>query len=140
MEVILSLTAKQTNPGCEPEVIELITKGTLERIENGWQICYKETDLTGLAGVTTKFRLEGDQVTLNRSGKLNSQMVFREGSSHNSLYEMEFGALMISVSAKLVRYDITENGGTVDLVYTIEIEQTDGGTIEYHLELNKENR
>lgn len=140
MDVILSLTGKQINPGCEPETIELITKGTLEPIENGWQISYEESDLTGLAGVTTKFRLEGDQVTLDRSGKLNSQMVFREGVSHNSLYEMEFGALMISVCAKLVRYEISEQGGTVDLIYTIEIEQSDGGRIEYHLELKRENR
>jgi hypothetical protein len=32
-------------------------------------------------------------------------------------------------------YAIDENGGTVDLTYGIDIEQSAGGLVEYHLDI-----
>lgn len=134
-EVVLSLRGRQSYVDQEPEVIELVTEGTLEEIDGGWNIRYEESDLTGLAGVTTEFRVEPGKVVLTRTGKLNSQMVFMEGVFHDSLYQLEFGALMITVCASKIKWDLSENGGTVDLVYGIEIEQTAAGVVDYHLEI-----
>ena len=97
--------------------------------------CYEESDLTGLAGVSTTFQVEDKTVTLIRSGKLNSQMVFQEGVPHDSLYQMEFGALMLTVCAIQVKTNLTEEGGTIDLKYSIEVEQNAAGMIEYHLDI-----
>lgn len=133
--VMLRILGKQFYDGQEPDVIELVTEGTLERLENGWEIRYEESDMTGLEGVTTIFAVEPEQITLTRTGRLNSQMVFRVGVMHDSLYQMEFGALMISVCATDIRSDISEKGGTVDLVYGIDIEQSAGGLVEYHLDI-----
>lgn len=133
--VVLSLCGKQYYPEQDPEVIELVTEGTLEFADNGWNICYEESDLTGLAGVTTTFRVEQDKVILRRTGKLRSEMVFREGICHDSLYQMEFGALLITVCAKQIEADLCDRGGTVDLVYSIEIEHGNGGLVEYHLDI-----
>lgn len=132
---VLRLCGKQYYPGQEPEVIELVTDGTIEFVNGGWDICYEESDLTGLAGVTTTFRVEPGKVTLRRAGKLRSEMVFQEGVSHDSLYQMDFGALMITVCAKQIEASITARGGTVDLVYSIEIEHGNAGLVEYHLEV-----
>ena len=115
--------------------MELVTEGTMEYVDGGWDICYEESDLTGLAGVTTTFRVEPGKVTLRRTGKLRSEMVFVEGISHDSLYQMEFGALLITVCAKQIQASIGDQGGVVDLVYSIEIEHGDAGIVEYHLEL-----
>ena len=134
-EVVLSICGRQTYQGQEPDTIELVTEGTMEYRNNGWDISYEESDLTGLEGVTTTFRIEDGKIVLKRSGKLNSQMVFQEGLSHDSLYQMEFGALMMTVTGKKVAHNLTEAGGTVDLVYSIDIEQTAGGTIDYHLDV-----
>ena len=134
-DVVLSICGRQTYQGQEPDTIELVTEGTMEYRSNGWDISYEESDLTGLEGVTTTFRIEDGKIVLKRSGKLNSQMVFQEGLSHDSLYQMEFGALMMTVTGKKVAHDLTEAGGTVDLVYSIDIEQTAGGTIDYHLDV-----
>jgi len=134
--VLLSICGRQFYPGQEPDVIELVTEGFLERDGEGWNLTYEESALTGLQGVTTTFRVEPGKVTLDRVGKLNSQMVFQEGVFHESLYQMEFGALMLTVCASKVRYDLTEAGGTIDLTYGIDIEQSAAGVIEYHLEIN----
>ena len=63
-------------------------------------------------------------------------MIFRVGEVHESLYKVEFGALMLSVMASRVEANITEaDGGVIDLTYAIEIEQSAAGVIDYHLEI-----
>ena len=135
-QVVLSICGKQSYAGQEPDVIELVTDGTLEELTTGcWEICYEETALTGMEGVSTSFLVEPGKIVLTRSGKLSSQMIFREGIPHDSLYQMQFGALMLSVTASKMRYELSNEGGTVDLSYSIEIEQTAAGVIDYHLEI-----
>ena len=134
-EVVLSLRGTQTYEGQEPDVIELVTEGTMEFCEGGWNIAYEESDLTGLAGVTTTFRVEPDRVILERTGNLRSRMVFQKDVPHDSLYQMSFGTMMITVCAKYLFFDIVPDGGVVDLLYTIEIEHNTAGTVDYHLEI-----
>ena len=133
--VVLAIRGRQNYEDQEPDVIELTTDGTMEFRDGGWDICYEESELTGLSGVTTTFRVEPQQVILTRTGRLHSQMVFRLGQTHESLYQMEFGALMISVTARQVFFDIMPEGGSIDLAYEIEIEHSAAGTVDYHLDI-----
>ena len=133
--VVLSIRGQQHYADQEPEVIELVTEGTLEKTEQGWSISYEESDLTGLDGVRTTFHVTGKEMSLTREGKLNSHMVFKEGVPHDSLYEMGFGALMLTVCATKVDAKLNENGGTIDLVYSITVEQSEAGESEYHLDI-----
>lgn len=134
-EVVLAIRGRQTYEDQEPDVIELTTDGTMEFRDGGWDISYEETALTGMDGVTTLFRVEPDKVILTRTGKLRSQMIFQKGVIHESLYQMDFGALMIAVCAQFLYFDITPEGGMIDLVYTIDIENNSCGTVDYHLDI-----
>ena len=134
-EVSLSIRGSQRYQDQDPEVIELMTDGTMEFRNGGWDISYEETELTGMAGVTTTFRVEPGKVTLDRKGALKSRMVFQENVVHDSLYQMPFGALMLSVKATSVFFDIVPDGGVIDLSYNIEIENTQAGVIDYHLDI-----
>lgn len=131
--VMLSIKGRQAYLDQEPDTIELVTEGTLEYVDGGWNVCYEESELTGLAGVCTTFRVEKDRIILTRTGRLHSQMIFQEGVPHNSLYQMEFGALMITVCAKRMMVQLDESGGMIDLVYGIEIEKSTAGEVDYHL-------
>lgn len=133
--VMLRIQGRQYYGDQEPEVIELLTEGTLEFLDNGWNICYEESELTGLVGVTTTFRVEPGMVRLSRTGALRSEMQFREGVRHQSLYQMDFGALMLTVCARQISANISQRGGVVDLVYDVEIEHCEAGMVEYHLEV-----
>ena len=133
--VVLSIRGRQTYADQEPEIIELVTEGWMEFRNGGWDISYEESELTGLAGVTTTFRVEPGRVVLDRKGALNSRMVFEEGIAHDSLYQMAFGTLMLTVKATFVYYDIVADGGTIDLTYQINIENTEAGVIDYHLDI-----
>ena len=133
--VTLSIRGSQTYQDQEPEIIELVTEGTMEFRNGGWDISYEESELTGLAGVTTTFRVEPGKVTLTRKGPLNSTMVFQENVVHESLYQMPFGALMLAVKASRVFFDIVPDGGVIDLSYNINIENSEAGVIDYHLDI-----
>ena len=133
--VMLSIQGKQSYQDQEPEIIELVTPGEMEFRDGGWDISYQESQLTGLEGVTTTFRVEPEKVTLTRTGPLRSTMEFRVGQSHDSLYELEFGALMITVTTRHLFFDILPEGGCIDLTYDIEIEKTEGGQVDYHLDI-----
>ena len=136
LPVMLHIRGVQRYQDQDPDVIELTTEGTLERQKEVWEISYEESDLTGLEGVTTFFRVGPRGVVLKRTGKLDNQMIFMEGRRHESLYRMDIGALMITVKATKVESAITEAGGTVDIHYNIEIEDTTAGTVEYHLDIH----
>ena len=134
-EVTLAIEGRQTYQDQEPEIIELVTDGTMEFRNGGWDISYEESELTGLAGVTTTFRIEPGMVTLTRKGILSSTMIFQENVEHESLYQMPFGALMLSVKATRVFFDIVPDGGMIDLSYNICIENSEAGVIDYHLDI-----
>ena len=134
-EVVLVIRGRQSYEGQEPDVIELNTEGTMEFKDGGWDISYEESALTGMEGVTTTFRVEPGKVILSRTGALRSRMVFQQGVPHDSLYQMAFGTLMITVCAKSVFFDILPDGGVIDLVYSIDIENTAAGMVDYHLDI-----
>ena len=134
--VMLHIRGTQLYQDADPEVIELTTEGTMEKQKEVWELSYEESDLTGLAGVTTAFRVGPRGVVLKRTGAIENQMIFMEGRKHESLYRLDFGALMLTVKATKVSSAISEAGGTLDIHYNIEIEDTSAGNVEYHIEVN----
>ena len=134
-EVVLAIRGRQSYADQEPEIIELVTEGTMEYRNGGWDISYQESELTGLEGVTTTFRVEPGKVELSRSGALQSKMVFQEGVAYDTLYQMAFGTLMMTVKATFVFFDIVEDGGVIDLSYNLDIENAAAGVIDYHLDI-----
>ena len=133
--VMLSLHSVQRYEEQEAEELELVTEGTMEFRDNGWEISYVETELTGMEGVTTTFRVEKDQLILKRTGQLHSEMLFRLGYAHDSLYQMPFGAFLMRVETLSLFYDIVSDGGSIDLCYRVTIENSQAGTIEYHMDI-----
>ena len=131
--VMLHIRGTQNYQDQDPEIIELTTEGIMQKQKEVWEISYEESDLTGLAGVTTTFRVGPRGVVLKRTGSIENQMIFMVGRKHESLYRLDFGALMLTVMATKVESALTEQGGTVDIHYNIEIEDTNAGTVEYHV-------
>ena len=121
--VIISIKGKQLFEDQEPDVTELVTPGTLEHDPvEGYKLSYAESELTGLEGTQTVFRIQGNQVTLTREGGVNSMMVFEEGTRHLSMYETPFGALSVGVNTKHMRADLSPSGGEIEIDYAIEVD------------------
>lgn len=135
--ILLSIQGRQNYFREEPEIIRLETEGMMDCRGDTWEITYEESELTGLAGVTTTFLVEPEKITLRRTGRLYSTMVFQVGVTNESLYRTEFGDLMIAVQAIRLSCNLTRDGGTIDLDYHIVIEDSEAGEIGYHLEVRR---
>ena len=122
--VMLSIRGEQYFDGIDPDATELMTEGTMTLTENGMVLAYEETALTGMEGTTTSFQIQGPQVILTRSGTVNSQMVFEEGRQHTSLYETPFGELSVDIQTSVLKHNLTERGGLMEIKYSIAVEHT----------------
>ena len=132
-DVLIAMLGTQHTDGEEPQVIELTTDGTLTAEDGVLTVSYRESEMTGLDGVITTFRVENDRVILQRDGDLNSTMTFIEGEKTESLYDMGFGAMLLGVSSRRVRSDLTAKGGSLFVDYAVEIEHVPVGTNTYEI-------
>ena len=135
-DVILTICGRQFYEDQEPDTIELTTEGFLEQKNpDTWIVGYEESDLTGLKGTKTIFRIQPKRIVLGRVGAVHSQMIFQEGVVHESLYEIDAGALLMSVCADKIEWELSENGGHIHVSYAIVIENAAKGTVEYDIEI-----
>lgn len=134
-DVIITIASLQRIGGEQPERTKLVTQGTLQIKDDAVELTYAESELTGLEGTTTTFRIEKEQTVLTRSGALESRMVFAVGREEQSLYDMGFGVLMIAVRAEKIESTIGENGGSLSVNYSIAIEDETAGFISYRIDV-----
>ncbi len=137
-DVIISVVGCQKYEGQTSEQVKLVTDGTMSCNDEGiYSISYAESEITGLEGTVTTFDVAPHCITMTRSGALNSQMVFEEGHTHESLYDMGFGALLIGVRARKVESELNEQGGTFHMEYIIKIENDVSGVNEYDVTIRE---
>lgn len=136
--VIISIKGKQSFEDAEGEVVELVTEGRLGRGGEGeYTLSYRESQITGLGGTLTTFRVAPDCITLLREGEYNSQMVFQPGRRHFSLYETPYGALSIGVNTRRMRSSLGEHGGDIEIDYAIEIDHALAGQNLFHINVRE---
>ena len=120
--VIISIKGIQTGDTIGEETMELVTQGILGQDQDGFSLTYEESELTGLEGTTTTFRIGKDRITLHREGTLRSDMIFQEGQRHFSTYETPYGGLILGVDTHRARSDIGRSGGDLEIRYALEVE------------------
>lgn len=132
-KVLLKIRTVQMVPGDKPEVMELQSEGMLKKYADRVEISYLESKMTGLEGVTTTFTLYGgSKMALNRQGeKLKNKMLFEVGKKTDSLYDVGFGALLVTVNTQEIKVNLDK--GEFHVEYTVEVEHTFMGTNTYHV-------
>lgn len=131
----ITVRGTRTAGGEAPETMELVSFGTLCREEETLCLRYEETELTGLSGTTTEVRIAADgSVTLTRTGSLNMQMVFEVGREDRTLYDLGFGALMLTMRTEKIESQWNERGGFLSIFYHVSIEDEATGSFECRIE------
>lgn len=119
--VTITVLGEQFYEDMEPDRTELLTEGTLERTENGWRLRYEESELTGMEGTSTLIEVEGETMTLRRVGAVQAEMRFCRGEISTSAYETPYGALTVEIGTSLLRTELDESGGELELRYSIAV-------------------
>lgn len=127
-KVVIDIEGKRSLPGSEPEVIQSVARGSLEdRGEDEIVLTYQEAKGSGLEGTQTTLRIEPGRVTLERTGAVNSQMVFEEGREHPSTYVTPYGAFPMRIRTRKLCIDLDRQGGELTIYYDLELEGAEAG-------------
>ena len=124
MRALITVSGIQDFNGTADDTVELVTEGYYTRPENGFEMYYLESDLTGLAGTATRVAVEPDCVTVERSGTLNARMVFIPGQKSSFLYDTQFGSATLEVETRKINADLDDFGGELCIDYVVNMEQT----------------
>jgi uncharacterized beta-barrel protein YwiB (DUF1934 family) len=87
--------------------------------EEGIEITY--SDVSEQGRMESVILIKDESVTVKRSGAICSELFFKEGETHNSVYSVPPYKFDASVSTKRIRRALDESGGTLDLHYKMSI-------------------
>jgi uncharacterized beta-barrel protein YwiB (DUF1934 family) len=121
MQKVLLTIRGSLMEGETDEAVEFVTEGTLQRSAEGFLLEYDESALTGVEGVTTRLMLEDGTVTLERSGAIDTHMVFSPGSVFQSSLGSPAGQANMSIFATRVESSLQEKSGSVKLEYEMSM-------------------
>lgn len=120
-KVLIKVKGMQGIDG-DGDVIELVTEGILKRFENDYIITYSEQQTVEGSKTKTQLTLQyNGTVILERRGELNSRMIITEGERNSCIYAIPQGSLMLGIYGKEVKFDMTELGGFIKMVYTVDV-------------------
>lgn len=122
MKAVISIWGTQGLQETEPDEIELVTDGVYCRTEEGYEIHYQESEITGLYGTATTVQIRPDGITVERSGMLNSKMEFKQGGSCSMLYDTPYGAATLGVDTRKIYADLNDEGGELYIDYVVNME------------------
>lgn len=138
-KVSVIIRSLQSRDG-EKESMTQRVEGHLRREEERYILTYWEGEGSDLGQTRTTLHLESDRAVLTRQGELTAHMVFQEGASHTSLYETPYGKLPMTIHTQRLEGKLSEAGGSVYLVYQIQLGGADAGETRLRLTVNtKEN-
>lgn len=120
MDVMIALTGVQHADG-DTDTVQLITAGTMTISPEGYSLCYAETAATGMAGTETTLWVQPRKVTLERRGTHAGLLVLEHKKRHVGSYGTPYGELMLGVFTDVMEQKLDDNGGTLDVSYTLDI-------------------
>ena len=100
------------------EIRTATVNGYLSRTKKGLTCVFSEEESDT---VTTVSSLGENLVSVNKIGYFNSLMVFDTEKSYSCIYQNGNMPMQLKVSTKSLRNGLTEQGGKIDIDYTVEI-------------------
>lgn len=132
---IINVTSNATMQG--EELIEVISPGTFEKIEDEFVARYEETEISGMAGTKTTLKIGNDYVVLEREGSTTTNMRFDKNKPSISLYDTPYGVLELSIQTKGLDIKIDELGGKVEISYDMVVAGQEPLNTNLTLEIKK---
>ncbi len=117
---MISIVGEQILDG-ESDKIEVLTGGNYIMKNGHSYIGYKEYDETSPNDYYDNLiKVENDTVTITRKGPMRSQLMLQKGRRHQCYYQTPAGELMIGVYTKTMNSTLGENGGRLEVSYTLD--------------------
>ncbi len=120
-DYIISIDGKQTVDD-NSDKLSLMTHGSFTKKDGKFYIGYSESETTGFAGHYTTLEVEDqNKVTLQRIGKIGSELVIEKGKKHLCHYFTDYGEMLVGIRGQLIENSLSDNGGSLKLRYNLDI-------------------
>lgn len=103
------------------EMIEVISPGWFEKVEDVYKATYEETEISGMKGTTTTLTIKEKEVVLEREGTTSTKMVFNEKKDSVCLYNTPYGMLEIEIRTKKLELNVNNEGGDLNIEYEMTV-------------------
>lgn len=123
-EVMVTVKTVQ-NDGEQSETMELTAEGTFAEKDGAYLIKYQDAFLAGPdQPVLTVVRVTAaGVVTVTRSGPYQNRFTLEAGKRCQCLYTTPYGTMTMGFYGESVENNLTEAGGTLRLIYTVDVNQ-----------------
>ena len=119
-DVLITVVGIQGIDG-EEDTVELTTEGRFGIKDGKYFLSYDEGQIVEAGKVKTKIFINfPDSVVLQRTGDINSRMEITAGERKSCFYSTPVGDICIGIYGEKIELDLKENGGNINLVYTID--------------------
>ncbi|KGK90688.1 DUF1934 domain-containing protein [Clostridium sp. HMP27] len=117
------ITVKSTQDNDEKNSIEVISVGKFAKMEGLYRVVYEETEISGMEGTTTHFKIYPDEkrMILLRMGSTDARMEFENRKKHVCLYDTPYGVLEIAITTNDLKIDINDDGGKIRIDYEMSV-------------------
>ena len=115
----VKLTDIQIQDG-EKECVEITTQGSFFWNRGRWLLRFEELFDEDIKSETTVSVKSENCVAVLHTGDITTELTVELGKRHNSHYVTPYGELMIGVDAIEIDNRVTEYGGTLKLIYSID--------------------
>ena len=111
---LISVVSRQNN---EDDPIKVITPGKFYEKGGTYYIQYEETEISGMKGTTTIYRVKDGEFVMTRKGSTNTRMTFKDDYKDIVMYHTPHGTLEFMVETKELEINIDELGGNINVSY-----------------------
>ncbi len=138
-DVMIRILATQTgdNPREQTELAEFSTEGRLDCHDGSGTLTYPESELTGMEGTVTTISFTPEGAVLTREGSVTGRMDFSPGERNTFLYETPYGSATVGMETKRYSSTLTEQGGTLEIEYVIDIDHAFVALNQMHIQVTE---
>ncbi|MBQ6998738.1 MAG: DUF1934 domain-containing protein [Clostridia bacterium] len=117
--------------------IEMMSECDLTLEDGKYFAEYEETEATGMEGTTTTIEVGGEYVSIVRSGKVSTTLLFIKGRQTTSYYDTPFGTMIMGITTDDITTDLTLDGGKVSVTYSISMNNIYTGKNTFEINIRK---
>lgn len=137
--VLVSIQSCARRDDESEEPISMLTAGTLALDDETAAVTYQELLDESIPPQTVVVTAKDDSVIMQRDGDYATQMVFRRGQRYEGVYQTPYGSMDMAIFCTRLYYDLNDNGGTIDLIYQMDLNGQFAGMHQMHMQLVVKN-
>ena len=136
-DVTIKIVGKHIHDNIDEEQMELVTEAKMYERNGVLYLLYDESEFTGMEGIKTRLRVEGNSLKLSRSGKMgiDSEMRFEEGKRFENKYQTPMGPIAVEILTNEFENTMTYEGiGKLSLDYSMSLKGLTEGRSKLDIE------